>query len=195
MMSVSNIGIFLFDEIEVLDFAGPFEVFSVTELESGKKPFNVITISETGEMVTARNGLRVQPDYAFETVPKLDILIVPGGHGATSNEIHKEQVIEWIVTQSENVDVVISVCTGAFLLAKAGLLDGKQATTHWRSIDKMAAQFPKVEVLQRVKFVDEGKILTSAGISAGINVSFHLIERILGENEKRRTAKRMEFDI
>ena len=121
-----RVGIFLFDEVEVLDFAGPFEVFSVTSLENDEKPFIVETVSEKGNIVYARNGLKVQPDYNFDNMPQFDILIIPGGPGAREKEIHNENVIKWIADQMQNVQIMTSVCTGALLLAKAGLLKGKK---------------------------------------------------------------------
>ena len=190
-----KVGILLFDNVEVLDFAGPFEVFSVTAFENGHKPFDVKTISEKGEMIEARNGLKVQPDFSFNNMPPFDILIIPGGLGASEREIHNDNVIEWIRNEMQNVQLMTSVCTGALLLAKAGLLNGKKATTHWGSIEKMQKEFPEVDVQHEVKFVDEGNIVTSAGISAGINMSFHIVKRILGSKEAQRTAKRMEYDI
>jgi len=190
-----SVGIFLFDDIEVLDFAGPFEVFSVTTKENGEKPFNVETISADGGMIRALNGLNVQPDYSFETMPNFDILVIPGGRGAREREIHNEETIAWIKAQSKSVRLLTSVCTGALLLAKAGLLDGKAATTHWASYDRLEKDFPAVQVKRDVKFVDEGDIVTSGGISAGINMSFHIVERLLGAETARETAKRMEYDI
>ncbi|MBM7096108.1 DJ-1/PfpI family protein [Bacillus sp. H-16] len=190
-----NVGIFLFNEAEVLDFAGPFEVFSVTVNKDGTQPFQVSTVSETGEPVKARNGLKVVPDYSFNDAPDLDILIVPGGWGAREIEFHNERVIEWIAEQNEKVDLMTSVCTGSFLLAKAGLLKGRAATTHWGSLERLGREFPDLTVKENVKFVDEGRILTSAGISAGINMSFHIITRILGAEVAKTTAKRMEYDI
>lgn len=187
--------IFLFDDVEVLDFAGPFEVFSVTHLENGEQPFQVKTVSETGGPIIACNGLKVQPDYSFATMPDADILVIPGGRGAREQEIHKEQVIAWIAGQMKQVQLMTSVCTGALLLAKAGLLEGKKATTHWSSLERLAKEFPEVSVQHGVKFVDEGHIVTSGGISAGINMSFHIVQRLLGAETARQTAKRMEYDI
>jgi transcriptional regulator GlxA family with amidase domain len=196
-----KIGILLFDDVEVLDFAGPFEVFSVTarldQTASSsplEKPFIVKTISEDGSMVNARNGLRVLPDYSFVDAPRFDILIVPGGMG-TRREINNDNMIKWILDQKIHVQFMTSVCTGALLLAKAGLLNHKKATTHWGSYDWLQNEFPDVIVERNVKFVDEGNILTSGGISAGINMSFHLVKRLLGKEIAQQTAKRMEYDI
>lgn len=194
MMNKWSVGIFLFNEVEVLDFAGPFEVFSVTEVNE-EKTFTVYTVSENGEMITARNGLKVQPNYSIENLPPVDILIIPGGLGARKYEIKNEIVIKWIRQQMKEVKLMTSVCTGALLLAKAGLLEGLKATTHWASIEKFKNEFQNVEVIENVKFVDEGHIITSAGISAGINMAFHIVKNLLGMHVAEDTAKRMEYDI
>jgi len=187
------IGIFVFNEVEVLDVAGPFEVFSLAGGDN--KLFCVYTISEKGGMITARNGLKIEADYSFENQPALDMLVVPGGYGAEEIEIHNPVVINWIQDQSHRVEYMTSVCTGAFLLAKAGILDGIKVTTHWMDIDRLEREFPNILVKRNVKFVDEGKILTSGGISAGINMSFHLVAKLYGKEVAKETAKRMEYDI
>ncbi|HDR7276968.1 DJ-1/PfpI family protein [Bacillus cereus] len=194
MMNKWSVGIFLFNEVEVLDFAGPFEVFSITKVHE-EKPFTVYTVSQNGEMITARNGLKVQPDYSIEDLPPVDILIIPGGKGARENEVKNDIIINWIRQQMKEVKLITSVCTGALLLAKAGLLDGLKATTHWASIQTFKKDFPNVEVMENVKFVDEGHIITSAGISAGINMSFHIVKNLLGVEIAEETAKNMEYDI
>lgn len=190
------VGILLFNEVEVLDFAGPFEVFSIaTHPISEEKAFIVKTISETGGLIKARNGLQVKADYCFKDAPDFDILIVPGGYGAEAIEINNEILINWLKKCSLSVNLMASVCTGAFLLAKADLLKGKQATTHWMDIDRLERMFSNISVKRNVKFVDEGSIITSGGISAGINMSFYVIKKMLGEEVARTTAKRMEYDI
>lgn len=195
-MHQRTVGILLFNEVEVLDFAGPFEVFSIaTLLKSNEKPFIVKTISEDGELVTARNGLKVKPDFSFSNHPSLDIVVIPGGFGAEQIEINNSSVIEWIKNQQSRVEFMTSICTGALLLAKAGILDGKKATTHWMDIDRLEQEFPNVSVQRDVKFVDEDTIITSGGISAGINMSFHLISRLHGKDVAIKTAKRMEYEI
>ncbi|HDR7768671.1 MULTISPECIES: DJ-1/PfpI family protein [Bacillus cereus group] len=194
MMNKWSVGIFLFNEVEVLDFAGPFEVFSITKVHE-EKPFTVYTVSQNGEMITARNGLKVKPDYSIEDLPPVDILIIPGGKGARENEVKNDIVINWIRQQMKEVKLMTSVCTGALLLAKAGLLEGLKATTHWASIQTFKKDFPNVEVMENVKFVDEGHIITSAGISAGINMSFHIVKNLLGVEIAEETAKNMEYDI
>jgi transcriptional regulator GlxA family with amidase domain len=196
MLKQYNIGILLFDEVEVLDFAGPFEVFSITQYpNSNEKPFKVSTVAQTSDLIKARNGLKVQPEYDFYNAPQFDILIIPGGYGAEQIEIHNKEIINWIKNYINNAKIIASVCTGAFLLAEAGLLNGKQATTHWMDIDKFEKMYDKIDVKHEVKFVDETSIITSGGISAGINMSFHIIKRLLGIEIAKTTAKRMEYDI
>ncbi|CAI9391756.1 MULTISPECIES: DJ-1/PfpI family protein [Bacillaceae] len=191
-MKVRHVGIFIFNEVEVLDIAGPFEVFSLAGGEN--KFFHVHTISEKGGTILARNGLKIEADFSFEKHPDFDILVVPGGYGAEEIEMNNSVVINWIKEQSSQVEYMTSVCTGAFLLAKAGLLDERRATTHWMDIDRMEREFPKVQLIRNVKFVEEGQILTSGGISAGIDMSFHIVEKLCGKEVGRETARRMEYD-
>ncbi|GGF16285.1 DJ-1/PfpI family protein [Flavobacterium limi] len=194
MPNPSTVGIFIFNEVEVLDFAGPFEVFSIAE-KGNEKLFKVIIISENGEMTAARNGLKILPDASFDQTPDLDILIIPGGYGAEEIEIKNKKVIDWIKTQNQKVQILASVCTGAFLLAESGLLDHKKATTHWMDIPRLEKEYPNVSIVKDTKFVDEDKIITSGGISSGINMSFHIIKKLHGLEIAEATAKRMEYDI
>lgn len=196
MLKQYKIGILIFNEVEVLDFTGPFEVFSIARYTgSNQKAFNVSTIAQRKEMIKARNGLKVYPDYCFEDAPHFDILIIPGGYGAEEIEIHNKEIINWIENRIKDVEIMASVCTGAFLLAESGLLDGKKATTHWMDIDRLEKEYSKIKVQRDVKFVDEGSIITSGGISAGINMSFHIIQRLLGVEVAKATSRRMEYDI
>lgn len=193
-----KVGILLFDDVEVLDFAGPFEVFAVTaaKRDDGERysPFEVTTISEDGQKITARNGLKVQPDYSFELAPVYDLLVIPGGMG-TRGLVYNKVVVAWIAKRFAEVQWMTSVCTGSFLLAEAGLLEGKRATTHWESIERMRDTYPAVIVEENVKFIDEDRIVTSAGISAGINMAFHMVSRLLGIEVAKETARTMEYDI
>lgn len=193
-----NVGLYLFNQVEVLDFAGPFEVFSTAsrvklrqDLEAGE-PFSVFTIGETGQSIHARGGLEVKPNYFFNNHPNINLLIIPGG--VVTEEMNKNAVIEWIATISAQADIVASVCTGAFLLAKAGLLSGKSATTHWEDIADLKTMFPDVNVIKNRRWIDEGRIVTAAGISAGIDMSLHLVSRCAGEDLAVKTANQMEFD-
>lgn len=189
-----KVGIVLFNEVEVLDFAGPYEVFSLAT-KGKEKIFEVKTIGESSEVISARNGLKILPDLNFKDEFVLDILIVPGGYGAEEIEIKNPIMIEWIKSQQNQVEILASVCTGALLLAEAGILDNKKATTHWMDYDRLEREYPEVEVIRGVKFVDSGHILTSGGISAGINMSFHIVKRLFGAEVAKDLAKRMEYDI
>jgi len=190
-----NIGIFIYDEIEVLDLGGPFEVFSVASrvkarLEPGsQKPFNVFTVGETTAPIRARGKFIVTPSFSFTDHPPIDLLLIPGG--IVSVELKKGNVIHWIATTSAKAKLTASVCTGSSLLAKAGLLDGKHATTHWADIDDMKSMFPNVTVEKDVRWVDQGAIITSAGISAGIDMALHLVSRL--ESLALATAKQMDY--
>ncbi|HEU4496812.1 MAG TPA: DJ-1/PfpI family protein [Flavobacterium sp.] len=190
-----QVGILLFDQVEVLDFAGPFEVFSLATSLEDIKLFEVNTISQTGRIVQAKNGLEILPARAFGDDKHFDILIIPGGYGAEEIEIKNSEVLSWIKMQKKRVNILASVCTGALLLAECGLLDNKKATTHWMDINRLQNEYPKIKVIRGVKFVDEEDIITSGGISAGINMSFHIIKRLFGEDIAKLTAKRMEYDI
>lgn len=189
-----QVGIFIFDNVEVLDFAGPYEVFTcASRVNQGETPlFNVFTVGETLKPIHARAGLKIDPDFSLENNPEIDCLIIPGG--VVSAELNKKNVIEWIAKQSLNTKITASVCTGAFLLAEAGVLEGKSATTHWEDIADLRATFPELTVKEGLRWVDEGPTVSSAGISAGIDMSLHLIERLKNRDLALRTAKQLEFD-
>lgn len=189
-----KVGIYIFDDVEVLDFAGPFEVFSLAEVNNSSA-FETFTIGQSGTTISARNNLKITPSYSITNHPALDILIIPGGYGAECFEIKNRHTLDWITAQSSKVNILASICTGALLLAECGLLDNKKATTHWMDIKTFQKKYPKVEVIENCKFVDEGCILTSAGISAGINLSFHIINKLLGQKATQQTARRMEYDL
>lgn len=189
-----TVGICLFDEVEVLDFAGPFEVFSLAENEQGGKLFNVIVISQNN-VIKARNGLTVLADYNLTNHPKIDVLVIPGGYGAEQIEIHNTVLLEWIKQQSNQVSILLSICTGVFLLAKIGLLDNLKATTHWMDVAQIQKDYPKIEVVTNQRYVDNGKIITSGGISSGIHASLYTVAKLSKIAMANETAKRMEFDF
>jgi transcriptional regulator GlxA family with amidase domain len=196
-MDRKRIGIVIFDNIEVLDFCGPFEVFSVARMNESKRreeasPFEVLLVAEKSEPVTTTGGMKVIPDHNFETCPKLDILVVPGGWG-TRREIDNPVMLDWLRQRAPRVETLTSVCTGSMLLGFAGLLDGLQATTHWRSLDWMRDSFPAVKVQYDKHVVEDGRVLTSAGISAGIDMALKVVARYCGEQVARATAKHMEY--
>jgi transcriptional regulator GlxA family with amidase domain len=193
-----TVAIFVFPEVEVLDFAGPYEVFTTAcrVLEqmdaAAPAPFNVFTVAQEFGTVRARAGLVVTPDYAFANHPPIDLLIIPGG--VVSAQLKTVGVTEWIALTAATTKLTASVCTGAFLLGQAGLLDGKKATTHWSDLNELREMFPSLTVLEQTRWVDEGSVVTSAGISAGIDMSLHLVERFAGRGLALNTARRMEFD-
>jgi transcriptional regulator GlxA family with amidase domain len=188
-----SVALLVFDGVEVLDFAGPFEVFSVTSEINETRPFNVQVVAEGLAPIRARNGLSVNPDAAIADVRTADILIVPGGQG-TRREINNPAMVEWIASIATNAELVLSVCTGSFLLARAGLLAGLTATTHHHTFDLLRELAPDSTVVEDQRFVDNGKIVTSGGISAGIDMSLHIVARLLGEETAARTASYMEYE-
>jgi len=196
-MNQKRVGILIFPNVEVLDFCGPYEVFSVTRLDEERRreepsPFQVVLIAEHADPVVATGGLRVIPDYTLADCPPLDILVVPGGWG-TRKEITNQPLLAWITERGKQVETLTSVCTGSMLLGQAGLLNGHRATTHWRSLDWMRASFPTVTVEEKLHVVEDGHILTSAGISAGIDMALRVVARYYGENVARATARHMEY--
>lgn len=194
----TSVGVFVFPDAEVLDFAGPYEVFTTASRvfkrtnPSLPEPFTVFTIAREVGTITARAGLVVQPDYTFENHPYIELLLISGG--IVTNELKTPDVAAWIVRTSANAKLVASVCTGAFLLAQAGLLNHRTATTHWEDIAEMRALFPAVCIVEQRRWVDEGFVVTSAGISAGIDMSLHLVERLAGRELALQTARQMDFD-
>lgn len=189
-----TVGIFVFDEVEVLDFAGPFEVFSTAaRIDGSQAPtFRVITIGESEDSVRTRGGLRVDTSFSFADHPQLDVLIVPGG--IIDAQLNRTETIAWITALSKTTEIIASVCTGAFLVGKAGLLYRKRATTHWEDIDGLKELLPDTRVIENQRWIDEGNIVTSAGISAGIDMSLHLVARLTSKSLAEKTARQMEYD-
>lgn len=190
-----NVGIYLFDEIEVLDFAGPFEVFSTASRlrvrDEAPPPFRVFTVADRVRAVRARGGLMVNAEYALGDHPKIEVLIVPGG--IVTDEQARPDVIEWIARTAAGARLTAAVCTGAFLLATAGLLDGARVTTHWEDVDDLRRAFPALRVEEGPRWIDGGQVITSAGITAGIDMSLHLVRRLTDATLAARTARQMDF--
>jgi transcriptional regulator GlxA family with amidase domain len=191
MPATRNLAILLFEDVEVLDFCGPFEVFAVANRFTDPPAFNVFIVAETPGPVLTRGGLSVNPHYRLVDCPRPDLLLVPGGQG-TRREMHNAALIEWIKARSQEAELVLSVCTGALLLAKAGLLDGLEATTHHGAIDLLREVAPKTAVHADRRFVDNGQVICSAGIAAGIDMGLHVVVRLLGSEVAEQTARQME---
>ena len=187
-----NIGIFIYDDAEVLDFSGPFEVFSTANRLVEGEGFNVFLISEKSQPVNARGGFSVLAKYNIDNHPVLDTLIVAGG--VHDKQLENSAVIRWITQQNTQVNSIAAVCTGVFLLAQAQVLTEHKVTTHWGDIDQLRDQFPALQVMENVRWVDEGRVVTSAGISAGIDMSLHLVSNLYSEALAIKTARQMEFD-
>lgn len=180
----------LFDGVEVLDFAGPYEVFAAARNETGNPYCKVFTVAGRAE-VKCHGGLRVLADATFNTSPTCDVLVVPGGPGAREGNDEQEALLQFVQKHKNTNALIASVCTGAFLLARAGLLDGKRATTHSQRLELFADEFPKVRV-ESSKIVDEGDVITAGGVASGIDLALHLIERWFGIEGRRREARRLD---
>lgn len=192
-----KLGILIFDEVEVLDFSGPFEVFSVARLNEESRrtdpsPFDVMLVAQFDRPVVASGGMKVLPDTTFEDCPPLDLLMVPGGLG-TRWEMHNEKLLSFVRARAEQVELLASICTGALILASAGLLDGRTATTHWHSLQLLGELFPSIDVDCQARVVRDGNIMTSAGISAGIDMSLDILAAYFGDEVARFTASYMEY--
>jgi transcriptional regulator GlxA family with amidase domain len=196
-MERKRVGILIYPQVEVLDFCGPYEVFSVTRLDEARRqeessPFEVFLVGESREPVAATGGMRVLPDHDFATCPPLHVLVVPGGWGSRT-QIYNERLVGWIRQRAVAVEILASVCTGSFLLGQAGLLAGRRATTHWKSLDRMRATFPDVIVEDHLHVVEDGAIVTSAGIAAGIDLALRVVARLCGVMVAQATARHMEY--
>jgi transcriptional regulator GlxA family with amidase domain len=196
-MNRKRVGILIFPDVEVLDFCGPFEVFSVTRLGTENRneqssPFEVLIVAETTDPVVTRGGMKVIPQHTLDGCPPLDVLVVPGGLGTRVQRLNT-RLIGWIGERARQVETLTSVCTGSLLLGQAGLLDGRRATTHYAALDLMRELFPAIKVEDKLHVVEDGNVLTSAGISAGIEMALRVVARYHGEGVARETARFMEY--
>jgi transcriptional regulator GlxA family with amidase domain len=192
MRTARTLAILIFDDVEVLDFCGPFEVFSIANRFTDPPAFKVVTVAEKAGPLVTRGGLGVNPHHRLGDCPRPDLFLVPGGQG-TRKEMHNAALIDWIRQSAEKAELILSVCTGALLLARAELLDGLEATTHHGAIDLLRETAPKTAVHPDRRFVDNGRVVCSAGIAAGIDMSLHVVARLLGEEVADRTARQMEY--
>jgi len=198
-MKRDTVGIFLFDDVEVLDFAGPFEVFSRTRLVPGAEsrrtddsaPFTVFTVARSAAPVVAIGGLTIVPSYSWDTAPPIDILVIPGGFG-TRGLLGDAAALAWIRDAASRASLVTSVCSGALLLAQNGLLRGRRATTHWAALDLLASLDATIDVQRGVRVVSD-TIVTSAGVSAGMDMEFAVVEKLHGPEVARETAHYIEY--
>ena len=187
-----RVGIVIFDGVEVLDFCGPFEVFAVTGGRQNETPFQVATVAERLKPITTRGGLSINPSHDFDGCPHMDILIIPGGIG-TRREMNNPRMIEWLTKRAGKAELVLSVCSGALVLAKAGLLEGMRATTHHGALEELRSVSSSIAIDCSQRFIDNGRVIVSAGISAGIDMSLHVVARLLGQDHALETARYMEY--
>jgi transcriptional regulator GlxA family with amidase domain len=188
-----TVALLLFPDVEVLDFAGPFEVFSVAAQSIDPAPFRVLTVAASKSQLTAIGGLKVVPDHDLTSCPQADVLLIPGGNGSRK-AMRDDKIMAWVARQAQGAEIVASICTGALLLGKLGLLDGLRATTHWTAIEELRALSDKIDVQPQARFIDNGKYLTSGGITAGIDMSLYLVKRLGGEKLVDLVIREMEYD-
>jgi transcriptional regulator GlxA family with amidase domain len=194
-----NVGILVFDNVEILDFAGPFEVFSRVRLTPGvdsrrtdeSAPFHVFTVARSRGSIRTTGDLEIVPQRSFADAPAIDLLVVPGGFG-TRALLADADVLEWIRRTASRSRLVTSVCTGSLLLAKAGLLDGRRATTHWGALDLLASLGRGLTVDREARVVEDG-VITSAGVASGIDMAFRVVENLCGRAVADETAKYIEY--
>jgi transcriptional regulator GlxA family with amidase domain len=188
-----NIGILLFPDVEELDAIGPWEVFSFWTHRFPDDGYSVACLSQSGGLVKCAKGLAVESHYSYADTPPLDVLLYPGGQG-TRPQLHDESQLDWVRKQRRDVPLMTSVCTGSLVYAAAGLLAHRPATTHWASLDVLAELDPTIDVRADERFVDDGDIVTSAGISAGIDMALHLVGRLAGIERARQVRRGIQYD-
>jgi len=186
-----KVGVLIFDEVEMLDFAGPCEVFAAAK-KNNKPCFEVITFAIEGCHAFVTGGIEVQTNMTIQSQIALDLVIIPGGDGV--HEVAKSPELRaWLDHFKTQGTRIASVCTGAFILAELGYLNGRQATTHHEDTDLLKNKYPNIEVIEGVRFVDQGQILTAAGVSAGVDMSLYLVEQLCGKEVANACRKRMEW--
>lgn len=192
-MAANTIGILLFDGFEELDAVGPWEVLTYWTSQHPEDNWTVTTFSRDGAPVKAAKGLVVQPEHSSASVPALDVLVYPGGRG-TRPQLADPAQLAWVREQRASVGLLTSVCTGSLVYAAAGILAGRPATTHWRSLDRLVELEPTVTARPEARFVDDGDLITSAGVSAGIDMALHLIARLQGADRAREVRRGIQYD-
>lgn len=192
MTKQRSVAILLFDDAEDLDFCGPMSVFSMANRGLEPEPFSIFTVAEKKKPVVTRHGLTVTPAYSFENHPVIDILVIPGGLGAR-REVHNDIVKDWIRKNSANAAHLLSVCTGALLAGAAGLLDGLSATTHHTAFDKLQEIAPAAKVVRNKRFIDNGKIIVAAGVTAGVDAAVYMVGRLIDKACAEKIKTVMEY--
>ena len=186
---VRNVAILVYDRVELLDFAGPGEVFAAAGRRGG---FRVYTVGARREPITSQGFVQVTPEFSIADAPRPDIVVIPGG--GVDSVLNDRALMDWIRAASQDAEIMLSVCNGALVLAQAGLLDGIEATTHHGSLDALRRMAPQTRVYDHRRFVDNGKVITSAGVSAGIDSSLYVLQRLKGEDMARSVARYMEYN-
>jgi transcriptional regulator GlxA family with amidase domain len=189
----TSIAIALFDGAEELDWAGPWEVLAAWAAHWPDDGVEVFTLAQHDAPVACAKGLRVLPDHTWASAPSIDVLVYPGGHG-TRAQLDDEEVLAWIRDVHRDTRITTSVCTGALVLAAAGVLDGRRVTTHWASLDLLATLGEDLDVTGEERFVDTGDVITAAGVSAGIDMALHLVVRLAGEDRARQVRRFIQYD-
>ena len=190
---VKRIGILFFPDAEELDAVGPWEVLSFWTRVFADDGYEVVAFSKDGGVITCAKGLSIVTDYSYETVSHLDVLIYPGGIGTRAQLSDAEQ-LRWVRSQRESVPLMTSVCTGSLVFAAAGLLKNRPATTHWASLEKLSELDPTIEIRPEDRFVDDGDVITAAGVSAGIDMALHLVARLAGVERARQVRRGIQYD-
>ena len=193
MDDVKHIGILLFDGTEELDAIGPWEVLSSWTQNYPEDGYQVSCLSRTGDPVRCAKGMVVHAHHSYADSPPLEVLIYPGGRG-TRGHLDDEAQLDWVRRQRSAVPLMTSVCTGSLVYAAAGLLTGRPATTHWGSLDVLAELDPTIDVRPDARFVDDGDIITASGVSAGIDMALHLVQRLAGTQRAREVRRAIQYD-
>nr|WP_319484026.1 DJ-1/PfpI family protein [uncultured Cohaesibacter sp.] len=191
-----HIAILLYEGVEVLDFSGPFEVLTTAKRVAAKRgetfPYVPLLIAASREPVVARAGYRVLPDHDYDSCPALACLLVPGG--VHEPHLDNQPLIAWVKRRAAEVELLASVCTGAFLLAEAGVVSGRHMTTHWEDITDFRTRYKDVGIIENVRWVEDGPLISSAGISAGIDMALQMVARLGSDVLAEQTARQMDFD-
>ena len=193
LVTTRTVAILAFDDMEVLDYAGPYEVFNVAGELGDDSPFSVFSVGLTAAPAVGRGGFSVLPTYSLDDAPPADVLVIPGGAG-TRPLLQDERLLGWLRERAAEVELLLSVCTGALLLGAAGLLERRSATTHHDAFDELAALSPTTHVVRGQRFVrSDERLVTSAGVSAGVDASLYVVQELTGVETKDRTISEMEW--